>query len=177
MTTEKQILTEAVDGLYAVFSIYPLAQEVEGCPCCVSGEDRAALHVRPLRELTAKDLCRYAFKALTTWGSADDFKHFLPRLLELAADPYDLSYDIDVEVLFGKLSYAKWRNWPREEQQAVASYFSALWQWLLALPVEEWVLDDYLCAIGQAEDNSDVLYPKIVAKINTEGSGDEGTMS
>ena len=107
MTTEKQILTESIDGLYAVFSIYPLAQEVEGCPCCVSG----------------------------------------------------------------------WRSWPREEQQAVASYFSALWQWLLALPVEEWVLDDYLYAIGQAEDNLDALYPKIVAKINTEGSGDEGTMS
>ena len=166
MTPEEQAVTEAVKTLYDVFAVYPPAQKVEGCPCCVSAKDEAVLHLRPLRELTAKDLGRYAFKALSTWGSANDFKHFLPRLLELAADPYDLSYAIDVEVLFGKLNYAKWRNWPSKEQQATDSYFSALWQWLLTLPIEKWVLDDYLCAIGRAEEGLGALYPKIAAKID-----------
>ena len=170
LTAEEQAMAEAVETLYEVLSVYPLAQKVEGCPCCVSDEDESSLHRKPLHELTAKDLSRYAFKALSTWGTEDDFKHFLPRLLELAADPYDVSYEIDVEVLFGKMRYAKWRNWPPAEQQAVSSYFSALWQWLLTLPVEEWVLDDYLCAIANAEGSLAVLSPRTAAKINSEGT-------
>ncbi len=161
-------MAAALETLYSVFSGYPLARKIKGCPCCVSDEDKTLLHIRPLRELTAEDLSRYAFKALTTWGTENDFKHFLPRLLELAADPYDLSGEIDVEVLFGKLSYAKWRNWPLEEQQAVGLYFSALWQWLLTLPLEEWVLEDYLSAVGRAGEDLDALYPNSAAEVGSQ---------
>lgn len=151
LTAEEQAVAEAVETLYDVFSVYPLAQKVEGCPCCVSAEDEAALHIRPLRRLTGDDLSRYLLKALTTWGDADDFRHFLPRLLEIAAETRN--YDVDMEAITSKLEYAKWQQWPEREQQAVRLYLSALWRFVLTLPPEEVLLDEYLGAIGQAEED------------------------
>lgn len=58
----QQGLAEAVKALYRVFSSYPLAQRVEGCPCCVSASDENLLRNKPLQHLTAKELHRYAFK-------------------------------------------------------------------------------------------------------------------
>ena len=151
MTTEKQVLAEAVAGLYETFSVYPLARKVEGCPCCVSAEDEAVLHLQPLRRMTAEHLSRYAFKSLTTWGDEDDFRHFLPRLLELTADPHQ--YDVDLDAITGKLEYAKWTQWPEPEQKAVRFYLLALWHLGLTLPPEEVLLGGYLGAIGLAEED------------------------
>ncbi len=151
LTAEEQAVAEAVETLYDVFSLYPLAQKVEGCPCCVSAQDEAALHVRPLRRMTAEDLRRYAFKALSTWGDANDFRHFLPRLLELTAEP--LNYDVDLEAVTSKLEYANCNQWPEQEQQAVRGYLLALWQLLLTLPPDAVSLNEYLGAIGQVEED------------------------
>src|SRR5262245_16013964 len=95
----------AVAGLYDVFALYRLGEVVEGCSHCVAVGDERALHRAPLRRLDGRSLGRYAFKALTTWGDVDDLRHFLPRLLELAAanDP-DLP---GLEVLFGKLTLGR----------------------------------------------------------------------
>ncbi len=151
LTTEEQVVAEAVETLYDVFSIYPLAQKVEGCPCCVSAEDEAVLHLRPLRRMTAEDLSRYAFKALSTWGDEDDLRHFLPRLLELAAELHN--YDVDLEAITGKLEYGKWKQWPEQEQLAIRGYLMALWHSALTQLPEEVLLGDCLGAIGQAEED------------------------
>ncbi len=151
LSAEEQAVAESIETLYDVFSVYPLAQKVEGCPCCVSSEDEAALHVRPLRRLTGDDLSRYLFKALTTWGDANDFRHFLPRLLELAAETRN--YDVDLDAITSKLEYAEWQQWPEREQQTVRLYLSALWRFVLTLPPEEVLLGEYLEAISQAEED------------------------
>jgi hypothetical protein len=57
-----------------------------------------------LRELPAKDLRNYAFSAMTTQGTLDDFRYFLPRLFEAIVTDLD---GICPEVLFGKLRYAE----------------------------------------------------------------------
>lgn len=153
LVSEEQGLAEAIEGLYGAFSAYPLAQAVVGCPCCVSAEDEAQIRGRPLRALTAEDLGRYAFKAMTTWGDGNDFKHFLPRLLELVTDADSIVGEVDVEVLFGKLRYGKWQAWPEQEREAVSRYFTALWRFLLTCSPEAATLDGYLCGIGQVEDD------------------------
>lgn len=118
-------LEEAVEDLYVTFSKYPLAPHVEGCPHCVGGADNAKLHSRPLRELSARELGRFAFKALSTWGTVNDFRHFLPRIFELL--PSHLSGVVDPQTVIGKLSYAKWRTWPPNEVRSVSLYLEALW--------------------------------------------------
>ncbi len=115
-------LLDAIEHLYAVFGRYP-ARPVDGCPCCVTREDQAALAAAPLRALGEEHLSRYGNKALTTWGETPDFKHFLPRLLELAAAGAD--WPIDLEHQARKLEYAGWRTWPTVEREAVVGLFSA----------------------------------------------------
>lgn len=61
---------------------------------------------------------------MTTVGDVRDFKHFLPRMLELYIDPHWLD---NREVLAGKLQLADWLTWPDSEKEAVHRYLLALW--------------------------------------------------
>ena len=115
-------LTTAIEGLYHTFAHYR-GGPTEGCPCCVTPERRARLHARPLREIAADDLGVYAFKAMSTWGGVDDFRHFLPRIFEIAATD-ELGYDPQT-VVGGKLVYAKWREWRAREQEAIEAFLFA----------------------------------------------------
>lgn len=143
-------LQHAIEQLYVTFAPYQLHQYIEGCPCCVKDTDQQRLRAKPLRDLDADDLERYAFKALTTWGTSDDLRHFLPRLFELIV--YSPIQPTDVEVLFGKLPYGEWRNWAKEEQQAIETYFHALWIDVINAfePDGYTSANDYLCAIARA---------------------------
>lgn len=57
---------------------------------------------------------------MTTFGDLDDFKHFLPRLIELHIQaPFETPYG--AYILFDKLAYARWLNWPENERSAVTA--------------------------------------------------------
>jgi hypothetical protein len=66
---------------------------------------------------------------MTTWGDLSDFKHFLPRMLELAA-LLDCPYE--VFILFSKLEHAHWEAWDEKEREAVRIYMEALWEFMLS---------------------------------------------
>lgn len=119
-------LTAAIDRLYKVFARYEVVGMVEGCACCVSEADKLRLHSKPLQQLSAGDLERYAWKAMTTWGETEDFKHFLPRLLELLAT--GCRFDLDADTVVGKILYADWKDWPEEEREAVVRFLRAWWR-------------------------------------------------
>lgn len=65
------------------------------------------------------DVQEYASAALTTVGSVEDYKHFLPHLLFLAVE----SGLIEPEIIALKLGYADWRAWPKDEQQTLEELF------------------------------------------------------
>lgn len=46
--------------------------------------------------------------AVYTWGTADDFKHFLPRLFELLVTDSDAF--VDTAAVFAKLNYESWSS-------------------------------------------------------------------
>jgi hypothetical protein len=146
--TAEILLANAVDELYSAFSRYPLKARIEGCPCCVGDEDRARLHSQSLRALSADDLERYASKALTTWGDADDFRHFLPRLLELlTGHPHDM---LATEIVLSKLGYAGWWEWPERERVAIESVLLLRWRIGLELDPEQFDADAWLCGLTLA---------------------------
>ena len=116
-------LEVSVEHLYETFSAYPLVEKMDGCPCCVSDTDKEKLHIRSLRDLEENDLSRYAFKSLTTWGTVEDFKHFLPRLFDICVKG---SLKIDLDILLRKLEYGHFRMWPENERAAVEAF---IWQW------------------------------------------------
>ena len=115
-------LEDAIERLYGVFARYRRPAVVEGCPCCVGAADQAKLHARPLRALGEEELRRYAFKALTTWGTEDDLRHFLPRILELVASS---GLGVDPQTVLGKLAYGHWERWPEDERAAIRAFLDA----------------------------------------------------
>lgn len=75
-----------IEQLCLAFVAHPLKAQIQACPCgCIAPEERLVLAEVGLRELSCEQLSRYAFKAMTTWGDGTDYRHFLPRILELAA--------------------------------------------------------------------------------------------
>lgn len=127
---EQAALQAAIEKTYTIFERYPLHHPVIGCPCCISKADQERLASRPLRLLDAFDLDRFIWKTMSTWGDENDFKHFLPRMLELVTDPHERRGLPAHLILFGKLSYCK--AWTEAEWEAVTDYLLAFWHWILA---------------------------------------------
>ena len=123
MTEEFKI---AKEELYKTFEKYPFKSTIEGCPCCVSDSDKSTLHSKQLRDLEDDDISRYAFKAMTTWGDVNDFKHYLPRIFELAATRKLIVYTF---VILGKLDYGNWNEWQTDEQESILRFLKAWWKY------------------------------------------------
>lgn len=123
-------LAAAVAELYTVFARHPLAEQIGYCDHCVGDDEALVLQQVPLRELTADQLDRYTRKAMSTWGDAADFQHFLPRLLELVATGAQ-----DDGYLLGKTFRdirRCGRDWPTDQHAAVERFLMALWRQTLA---------------------------------------------
>jgi len=122
MEEQRDLRTER---LYEAFASYPLKPRLDACPHCISEDAEASLHALSLRHMDWWDFGIYPFKAITTFGDLDDFKHFLPRLFELyLLRPEQARYD--VSIFLSKLTYAKWHEWPTSEVVAIRA-FVAYW--------------------------------------------------
>lgn len=166
-------LEAALEDLYRVFQAYPLGHSTNPCLHCHSPEDEKPLYSKPLRRLTEKDLFLYSMDAVLTWGNADNFRHFLPRIFELTISSGKYSF-ADREIVLSKLCHAEWRSWPESEQKAVEQVLNAVWQAVLLTPPEDEVycadaLESWLCAIAQAEDD---LTPYLQAWLESSANSD-----
>ena len=111
-------LTSAIDGAYEVFAGYSDCQlDIDaGLPQYC---DNRPLRL-PVRTIPASAFRWYQIKAISTWGTAADFKHLLPRMLELTVEHIIAApNDLDPFHLGGLLLRANWSEWPRKETDAV----------------------------------------------------------
>ncbi|PID88036.1 MAG: hypothetical protein CSB06_02095 [Bacteroidia bacterium] len=118
-------LETAIEKLYKTFSKYPVKSKISGCPCCVTDIEQNKLHCKKLRELEDEDLSYYAFKAMTTFGDLNDFKHFLPRIFELTARRI---LTVDTFVILGKLNYGEWKTWSKDEIESINTFLKTWWK-------------------------------------------------
>ncbi|MGD1847982.1 MAG: hypothetical protein ACFB10_21525 [Salibacteraceae bacterium] len=118
-------LSAATKELYQAFEKYPF-RLTTGSPLTVSEKDKAILHSKPLRLLGDEELSRYAFKAMTTWGELNDFKHYLPRIFELAATR---ELGVATFVVLGKLDHGEWKTWEPVEQETITNFLKAWWSY------------------------------------------------
>lgn len=145
------VLDAAISDLYDVFGRYPLRSVTDYCTYCYVADDERKLHERPLRELTADHLRDFATDAIHHWGNELDFKHFLPRILEIIVNEgFDWP---DLEIVFRKFRLASWRAWWPDEQQAVERFFEALWRTTLARYPSGYDIDTVLTSLGCAVDD------------------------
>jgi hypothetical protein len=114
--------------------------------------DSQALLSKPLRSLTNDDLSKFATCVLLTVGTEDDFRYFLPRILELLIlDEFSWP---DPEVLLARLPDADWSNWDKEERTVLTDLFSAI---IISLANSSenptWDIDDWICGIARCVDD------------------------
>jgi hypothetical protein len=159
-------LLESIDTLYTVFSNADRPTEIYACPCCISEEEINALLTKPLRDIEPYELKNYADCALGTVGDLEDFKYFLPRILEILAHHSDwwsfVSTDLGMydyftapEILFSKFRIsAKWQTWPENERQAIVKFLDSLLDELLYREeVTGWELDSCICSLAMCVDD------------------------
>jgi hypothetical protein len=143
-------MESAIADLYRVFAHYRPREVVtrsgSACP------DSRLLLSRPLDQLGWHELLRYGWKAMTLLGDADDYRHFLPRLLELLAfDPPHFNEEV---ILYN--IRLDWQTWSVAEQSAITRWLQALWRLTLTTydPIHrERVVADCLCCVAQLADD------------------------
>jgi hypothetical protein len=113
-------LQRAVDVLYDVFRRHRLRRFVPMCQDCHSPSQNDLLHSAPLRVLSPEAFTCFPGCALSLFGELPDWKHFLPRLLEL------VSMDgLGADPVLRTLRRSAWRAWPMHEQLAVERWLRA----------------------------------------------------
>lgn len=118
-------LQEANQQLYLTFGKYSPKAPMNACPCgCISDDDKLKLLSKDLKTITTDDISKYAFKAMSTWGDLEDFKHFLPRIFELMSTT---GIDTDTFVILKKLDDGDWSAWPAIEQDVIREFLIAWW--------------------------------------------------
>lgn len=122
----------SINELYRIFHHYRLGDDFFGASFGVSHADYRTLTSKPMAELEVADVERYVSQALTIWGNVGHFKHFLPRLMQLATDRY-LSFERP-NAIFSKLELARWQTWPADERKAVDESLMQFWETQLVSP-------------------------------------------
>jgi hypothetical protein len=113
-------LRRLLDQAYETFAHYPQPLTLEASPLRDPDKLLTQLTAKPLRLLDVEDVQGYTSAALTTVGTVADFKHFLPRLLDLAVR----SAVIEPEVVALKIKTADWLTWPKSEQRIIEDVFA-----------------------------------------------------
>jgi hypothetical protein len=129
-------LRGAIEGAYKVFRHYPRPKHLFGyAPVPVPGEGMA------LRYVDEKWCGWYSSRAVTTQGTVNDLKHFLPRLLEVGLVDWLGDGDwrsgrevsmfnwelVDLPTLATRLVYAGFHEWPDAEKEAVRGVVRMGW--------------------------------------------------
>jgi len=151
-------LKNNIEKLYETFEKYHSNSAMHGSPNYDDLDKwNKELSSKSLRELNEDDLSRFTGKAMTTWGSANDYKHFLPRIFELTAE---LRTPYEIWIAFDKLTFAEFQNWEEEEQKVIYEFMIALWESIVNdnSRKAEFEFKDYFSAIAHFYPNfSDLL--------------------
>jgi len=138
----------SIEKLYDTFAKYQGLSKLDGSPLYDDlGIWNKELRNKKLRELTDEDLSRFAGKVILTWGDENDYRFYLPRILELTAE---LKTPYQIWTLYSRLEDANWKTWVIEEQAAINEFTIELWCKLLCDSSEkaEWEFKDYFHAIA-----------------------------
>jgi hypothetical protein len=97
-------MKQLIQSVYKAFEKYERPYDFGACECCMTHAERSELLNVQLKDVDPEKLDRYANMVFLTMGEIEDFKYFLPRILELTVKN-ELSL---TEVVLGKLASANW---------------------------------------------------------------------
>jgi hypothetical protein len=111
-------LIAAIDAVYDAFSDVEKPPFVDGCQCCMTGDEYDTLTAKPLRDLNSGELNEYAAAVMLTMGSEDEYPHFLPRILELTIEEDD-EWLTSIEITANKMQRAGFNKWSEKKKSAI----------------------------------------------------------
>ncbi|MBO9709174.1 MAG: hypothetical protein J7521_13290 [Caulobacter sp.] len=138
-------LAAALEAAYDALSPYPVPTRLDAAPGRRPARILADLTSAPLRELPCERIGSYAGWAITTVGVSRDYKHFLPRLLELSVEGGCAYVGLEPFMLAGKIVHAGFGDWRPVERAAIGEVFHAAWLRSLDLPLVEAEAENWLC--------------------------------
>jgi hypothetical protein len=137
-------LKSAIAASYEAFSAFPRPTKLKASPYRDAKAILATLSSAPLRELTGEQIGPYAGWAITTVGNARDYRHFLPRIFEIAVtDPVWLG--ADPPVMAQRLDMGGLHEWPVKQRDAVLGFFRAAFEAALVTHPDEADSADMWC--------------------------------
>lgn len=124
-------LLDATAALRTAFADVGFDADMPRCSHCVDEQDVAALGAEGL-ELSARVLSRFVVKAGTTWGRPADLRRVAPAVLALMADQ---RLAVDRSLVWSRLRWAGWPDWPDHQVTAVHAFLQAELLRLVCSPV------------------------------------------
>jgi hypothetical protein len=148
MSEAQAKLHDAIEQCYAAFADMPCPRRLEASPMRDGDKILRALTSAPLRELSGKQIGPYSGWAITTVGDADDYRHFLPRILELSVvDPVWLG--AEPPVMASRLNMGHWRKWPAGQRSAILHIFNAAFDAFVEIhPDHTRTVDGWFCGLA-----------------------------
>jgi hypothetical protein len=144
-------LTDALDRAYAAFGAEPRPRQLDSSPLRDGVAILRGLISAPLRDLPAEIVGPYSGWAVTTVGSGQDYRYFLPRILELAV-LNDGWLGTSPAVIASRLQMARWRDWSAAQIDTVIAVFALAFDAALAAePDEPDDPRDWLCGLARLE--------------------------
>lgn len=150
---------QAIADAYRIFSSYPAPRNLQAAPKHDVAEVLARLRATSLDNLPADNLGSFAGSALYTIGDLADYKHFLPRMLELSLG-HPSWLGLEPPAIARKLIYAAWSDWPEAEQDVIKRIFSAAWNLSHNGDPADYDASNQLCALAWLGDHPE---PRLAA--------------
>jgi hypothetical protein len=120
-TTMTEDLNEIVDRAYGLFGGYAVAKPLDVCTqCCITLEEEAQLVSLNVRSIPLKLLYKWNHAAKTKAPDLKEFKHFLPRFLELIAQFEFPAHS--VELALKSFGYYRHGDWTKQEWQLIEDF-------------------------------------------------------
>lgn len=138
-------LREAIADVYRVFARYPMPSSLDASPVQDIDEIKKNLSSAPLERLSSDAIGLFAMCAMTTVGDVAEYKHFLPRIIDLACQGGHGQPGLDPELIASKLDYGDWRSWPAGEKAALDRVYDRAWGRARLLHPDQEEAEDWLC--------------------------------
>lgn len=128
-------LLNIVEKSYKVFKKYKATPPLDACTaCCLTKNQENELVCLSVRDIPFNLLYDYNTAAKTEKPSIEEFKHFLPRFLELTAELKFLHHS--PELVLSRFHYYDKREWTNEEQELMQNFGQAYFsQYLTIYPL------------------------------------------
>lgn len=144
-------LRSAIERSYEAFAREPRPTRWRAAPHRDGDALLRQLTAVPLAELSDEAIGPYAGWAITTVGSAQDYRYFLPRILALAATGSGW-IGADPPVIVGRLKMSQWESWAAAQRDAVLNLFETASHSSLAGGGDGWMdIENWLCGLAHLD--------------------------